>query len=152
MKSIGKYDQYDWLYRCIGGAMDENVQSDENVPSLERKRPRFRTTSTKMSYIPIKNLVTCKDENVPDSNQQGTKTSQIPIIKDKNVPDSNQQGRKRPRFRYNMFGFNAIKCDFWENVRISAVKTKICGIMRRMENYAELCGEQEIVRYRTHRT
>ena len=84
---------------CIGGAMDENVQIDENVPSLIRKRPRFQATSTKMSYIPIKPcqvqerkrprfqsarygnvpIPISKDENVPDSNQQGTKTSQIPI-------------------------------------------------------------------------
>ena len=140
--------------------MDENVQSDKNVPSLERKRPRFRATGTKMSYIPIKpcqvqgrkrprfqfpiskvrkrpRFLSARYENVPDSYQQGTKTSQIPISKDENVPYSNQQGRKRPRFRHNMFGFNAIKCDFWENMRISAVKTKICGIMQRMENYAE---------------
>ena len=117
---------------------------NENVPDSEQQVPKCPTFRL--------NLVKCKDENVPDSNQQGTKMSQIPISKDENVPDSTQQGRKRPRFRYNMFGFNAIKCDFWENMRISAVKTKICGIMRRLENYAELCGEQEIVRYRTHRT
>ena len=117
---------------------------NENVPDSEQQVPKCPTFRL--------NLVKCKDENVPNSNQQGTKTSQIPISKDENVPDSNQQGRKLPRFRYNMFGFNAIKCDFWENMRKSAVRTKICGIMRRMGNYAELCGEQEIVRYRTHRT
>ena len=121
--------------------MDENVHSDENVPSLERKRPRFRATSTKMSYIPIKSFQV-----------QGRKRTKFQSARYENVPDSDQQGRKRPRFRYNMFGFNAIKCDFWENMRKSAVRTKMCGIMRRMENYAELCGEQEIVRYRTHRT
>ena len=124
-----------------GGAMDENVQSDENVPSLERKRPRFRATSTKMSYIPIK---PCQ--------VQGRKRPRFQSARYEKVPYSNQQGRKRPRLRYYMFGFNAIKCDFWENMRICAVKTKICGIMRRMENYAESCGKQEIVRYRSHRT
>ena len=117
---------------------------NENVPDSEQQVPKCPTFRL--------NLVKCKDENVPNSNQQGTKTSQIPISKDENYPDSNQQGRNRPRFRYNMFGFNAIKCDFWENMQKSAVRTKICGIMWRMENYAGLCGEQEIVRYRTHRT
>ena len=136
---------------CIGGAKDENVQSDENVPSLERKRPRFRATSTKMSYIPIK---PCQ--------VQGQKRPRFQSVRYENVPDSDQQGRKRPRFQsartktsqipIHLFGFNEIKFDFWENMQINAVKTKICGIMQRMENYAELCGEQEIVRYRTHRT
>ena len=143
-----------------------------------RKRPRFRSGRTKTSQIPISKVRkrpkfrSARYENVPDSDQQGrkrpkfrsartktsqipiskTKTSQISISKDENVPDFDQQGRKRPRFRYNMFGFNAIKCDFWENMRKSAIRTKICGIMRRMENYAELCGGQKNVRYRTHRT
>ena len=59
-----------------------------------RKRPTFRATSTKMSYIPSKACQAqgrkrprfSKDENVPHS-EGGTKTSQI------------QQGRKRPTFR-----------------------------------------------------
>ena len=135
---------------------------DGNVPNLEQKRPRFRANALKCPTFRLE-LVKCKDENVLDSDQQGTKTSQIPISKVRkrpkflsaryeNVPDFDQKGRKRPRFRYNMLGFNAIKCDFWENMRKSAIRTKICGIMRRMEKYAELCGGQENVRYRTHRT
>ena len=54
MNGIGKYDQHDRLKMCIGGTVDEHVQSDKNVPSLEQKRPKFRATSIKMSYIPIK--------------------------------------------------------------------------------------------------
>ena len=87
MKSIGKYDQHDRLKMCIGEAVDENVQSDENVPSLERKRPRFRATSTKMSYIPIK---PCQSQGRkrPRFRSARTKTSHIPISQDENVPDS----------------------------------------------------------------
>ena len=134
MKSIGKYDQHDRLKICIGmvelwmktSKVTKTSQVwNENVPDSEQQVPKCPTFRL--------NLVKCKDENVPDSNQQGTKRSQIPISKDEKVPYSNQQGRKRPRLRYYMFGFNAIKCDFWENMRICAVKTKICGIMRRGE-------------------
>ena len=67
MNGIGKYDQHDRLKMCIGGTMDEHVQSDENVPDSEQqvsKCPTYRL-----------NLVKCKDKNVPDSNQQGTKQS-----------------------------------------------------------------------------
>ena len=39
-----------------------------------------------------------------------------------------------------MFGLNAIKYDFWENMRICAIKTKICGIMRDAENGEFICG------------
>ena len=87
--------------------MDENVPSDENGPSLEQKRPRFRATSTKMSYIPISlSSARTKTSQIPISKVRKrprfqsarTKTSQIPIGKDENVPDSDQQGRKRPRF------------------------------------------------------
>ena len=115
---------------------------NEYVPDSEQQVPKCPTFRL--------NLVKCKDENVPDSNQQGTKTSQIPISKDENVPDSKQQGRKRPRFLYNMFGFNAIKCDFWENMRISAVKTKICvenketNMIRKTSNNLHLNHYSEI--------
>ena len=88
MKSIGKCDQHDRLKMCIGGAMDEKAQSDENVPSLERKRPRFRATSTKMSYIPIK-----------PRQVQRRKRPRFQSARYENVPDSDQQGRKRPRFQ-----------------------------------------------------
>ena len=95
--SIGYYDQHR-LIVCIGrtSATDENVQSDENVPSPGRKRPRFRATSTKMSYIPSKACQAqgrkrprfSKDENVPHS-EGGTKTAQIlQLARYENVPNS----------------------------------------------------------------
>ena len=117
--SIGYYDQHR-LIVCIGrtSATDENVQSDENVPSPGRKRPRFRATSTKMSYIPSKACQAqgrkrprfSKDENVPHSEQQVPKcpTFRVRLVKhkDENVPDSARtktshiprEVRKRPRF------------------------------------------------------
>ena len=88
--SIGYYDQHR-LIVCIGrtSATDENVQSDENVPSPGRKRPRFRATSTKMSYILSK---ACQ--------AQGRKRPRF--SKDENVPHSEQQVPKCPTFRVRL--------------------------------------------------
>ncbi|KAL5257541.1 hypothetical protein ACHWQZ_G012464 [Mnemiopsis leidyi] len=67
---------------CIGqaSATDENVQSDQNVPSPGRKRPRFRATSTKMSYIPSK-ACQAQGRKRPRLGSARTKTSHIPISK-----------------------------------------------------------------------
>ena len=117
--------------------MDENVPSDENVQSLERKRPRFRATSTKMSYIPIS---FSRYENVPDSNQLGrkrprfrsarTKTSQIPISKDENVPDSD-------KICLVLMPSSAIFRKICEKVRLGQKYAELCGEWRIMRNYAE---------------
>ena len=103
----------------IGGTMDENG------PSLERKRPRFRATSTKMSYIPI------------SLSSARTKTSQIPIRK----------VRKRPRFRsgrYENVPDSDQICLFL--MPSSAIFGKICEKVRLGQKYAELCGEWRIMR------
>jgi len=165
--SIGYYDQHR-LIVCIGrtSATDENVQSDENVPSPGRKRPRFRATSTKMSYIPSKACQAqgrkrprfSKDENVPHS-EGGTKTSQI------------QQGRKRPTFRgrYENGPDSAIgkvrkRPKFHlargnENVPILETKRShfqtmmqqqlfwfLCDQVRFLGKYAKICGENKNMR------
>ena len=147
---------------CIGRATDENVQSDENVPIRGRKRPRFRATSTKMSYIPSKacqvqgrkrpkfqSLISkvrkrptfqlARYENVPDPNRQGTKTSQIPF---------STWEQKCPNFWDENVPFS--NHDATKNIlvfmRSSAIFGKICENMRWKQKYAELCGEYRIVR------
>ena len=150
---------------CIGRAIDENVQTskvtktsqvwNENVPDSEQQVPKCPTFRLE--------LVKCKDENVPDSNRQGRKRPRFRSARYENVPNSDQLGRKRPRFQsartktsqipIKMFGFKVQSSPiFKKKCEKMRLRQKICGIMRRMENYAELCGEQKIVRYRTHRT
>ena len=125
--------------------MDENVPSDENVPCLERKRPRFRATSTKMSYIPI------------SLSSARTKTSQIQISKVQKRPRFHQLGRKRPRFRSARTKTSHIPISKDENVPDSgkiclvlmpsrAIFRKICEKVRLGQKYAELCGEWRIMR------
>ena len=120
MKSIGKYDQHDRLKMCIGGGMDENVHRNENVPSLERKRPRFRATSTKMSYIPIKSCQV-----------QGRKRPKFQSARYEKVPDSDQQGRKRPRFQSARTKTLQIPIQYvWSQ----------CDKVRFLGKYAKKCG------------
>ena len=131
-----------------------------------RKRPTFRATSTKMSYIPSKACQAqgrkrprfSKDENVPHS-EGGTKTSQI------------QQGRKRPTFRgrYENGPDSAIgkvrkRPKFHlargnENVPILETKRShfqtmmqqqlfwfLCDQVRFLGKYAKICGENKNMR------
>ena len=143
--SIGYYDQHR-LMMCIGraSATDENVQSDENVPSPGRKRPRFRATSTKMSYIPSK-ACQAQGRKRPRFGSARTKTSHIPISKVRKRPRfCNWQGTKTsqipfstwkpkcPNFRDEMVPFS--NHDATTNIlvfmRSSAIFGKICENMR----------------------
>ena len=128
-----------------------------------RKRPRFRSARTKTSQIPIS-----KDENVPDSDQQGTKTFQIPISKVRKRPRFRSartktsqipisKVRKRPRFRSARTKTSQISISKDENVpdsdticlvlmRSSAIFGKICEKVRLEQKYAVLCGKWRIMR------
>ena len=114
---------------------------DENVPSPGRKRPRFRATSTKMSYIPSK-ACQAQGRKRPRFGSTRTKTSQIPIGK----------GRKRPKFHLARRNQNVpileTKRSHFETMMQQQIFWFLCNQVRFLGKYAnaKICGENKNMR------
>ena len=92
-------------------------------------------------------LVKCKDENVPDSDQEGRKRPRFRSARYENVPNSDQQGTKTSQIPISK-DENVPDSDTICLVlmRSSAIFGKICEKVRLEQKYAELCGEWRIMR------